>query len=381
MILRRQVCMPLFHCLLSGIMLADCAWAQPELLTVQWVNGPLLFSKSAGIRENKIELGPADAEIEPHEGNIFCHVRIRFVELDDNERTDLVSATYLEDAKGEKHEAIAVLHQNAWRPIGFLSNTFRIIRVPKVAEILVELPRSSPSAYTLVLNEHRFSNLEKIAGPFPVVPAASLPQSMWCIFEGLKLRRFPSPSADGDTPLHAGDQVEKIREQNNCYYVKAKDAEGWGHRSAFVDSRSLANQVQLHNPKPNALFVATTFTGPSNFNLEIWHGHIQLPSNKLESTPILIPGNCIFVTKPTANDFDGHYTVFGHAVQSTQLDELLVFNNEHKLVPLVKKASSLQKSVVILSVVMGIALMALLFVLRRLRTIRNGPSDATSTAG
>ena len=55
-----------------------------------WVTGFLPFSEAAGIVDNRIMLGPADAdsEIEAGEGRVFVKLRLQFDELSADDRSD-----------------------------------------------------------------------------------------------------------------------------------------------------------------------------------------------------------------------------------------------------------------------------------------------------
>jgi hypothetical protein len=114
------------------LMAVSPAIAAVKVTSASWETGFVPFSKSAGIVNNSIVLGPADAdsEIEAGEGRVFAKVVADWGGLDSGERSDLASAAVLMDAAQAKCDPVAIFYDGVWRPMGFLKKSFRIIRKP-----------------------------------------------------------------------------------------------------------------------------------------------------------------------------------------------------------------------------------------------------------
>lgn len=161
-------------------------------------------------------------------------------------------------------------------------------------------------------------------------------KTVWGIFDGIILRDKPEPHADGRQTLSAAEAVQQVAERNGAVLARTTNGEGWVHPLALVQSRQIAEQCNSHNPKPNSLFIASKFTAPSDFQLALWHGTIQLPDRpgaKIE----LKPGNCIAIESPAPGDYAGPYKPFGHALDRTQANTLFIVNGQGKLIPLIPR--------------------------------------------
>jgi hypothetical protein len=307
-------------------------FAEVKVVGWAWETRALPFSKKAGIVNNKIVLGPADAdsEIKAPEGHMFVRLTLQFAELSADERSDLASGAALADAAQGKHDAVALFYDGVWRPIAFL-RLFTVIRVPETAEVLFSIPRDVKLPLALSLGTEYTHELEERLGPMPAPPKPQPARTMYCIFDGIKLREDPSSSADGDRELHAGQKVTKTRQRRGIFYVTTDDAAGWIHPAALVDSRAAAERIASYDPKPNALFVATGFTSPSDFQLQIWHGELQLPHGRLEGKLKIKPGNCIVVSQRAGGSYTGPYQPFGHAIVPEHVGRPLIFDRTGSL--------------------------------------------------
>ncbi len=203
----------------------------------------------------------------------------------------------------------------------------------KTAEEGARDPRES--SRPIVTKDVSPKGVKDLTGISPSVP-------VWCVFEGIRLRNKPYPSATGEYVLHEGQKLLKTDQVGDVWRIKTDTDEGWMHGSAFTESREVAKTIASYNPKPNALFVVRQFSGPSSFQLELWHGGLKAPSVHTESTnsgpegdpdtPQLQPGNCIVLTVPTPHEYSGPYQVFGHRIPSEQAGILLILDNAGRLI-------------------------------------------------